>query len=939
MAEMGHTSGDGQFSWSDSSAAPSLRSRWQVSANSPVGAQRQGEHVSACASAVPWLSDLRDMEHPPELMLAGPSENGPCVLAGEELDELLYGVLAVVDAELRLVLVEGPALAQHGISATSLLGRPLHEVIASTTLEALLPHLQAVFAGQKCTLELPDRDGTVNHQLTLIPWQDPEGRCGALMFSWNTAAASASSSAAETERRYRLLAESATDVVSLRDRDGIYRYVSPSATALVGYRPEGHIGRHASEFVHPDDRELVAAANARLLAGEDVVVMEYRVVRSDDSCVWVRTGARALRDPASGELTEVRTSTHDITEQRAREAELQAITAELKLRLRQTAAIAHLGELALEEPDLDRFLAEAALKVAEILTVPLCAVLVDDADVGLRVRAGTGWRAGTIGRSVVCRADADSWLRRLGHAPVIVTEPPPDPSLRRLLREHGALSSLWVVLAERDRPLGVLGVHERERRGFTDDDRTFLVAVANILRDAIARHRAEETARHDALHDALTGLANRRLLTDRLGYALARSARSGARHAVLFLDVDQFKVVNDSLGHDAGDRLLRLLGPQLCAAVRPGDTVARFGGDEFVVLCEDVRDEQHAARIARRLTDAVNRSFDLGGREHVASASIGVAVTDGTRCTPQELLRDADTAMYRAKEAGRSRFELFDAGMRQRTLARIELEDELRRALGNDELVLYYQPIHAIDDEVPAMVEALVRWQHPERGLLAPATFIPIAEETNLIVPLGAQVLRHACAQIVRWRETLPRARELALSVNVSARQLTRATFDAEVAQTLSETGLPAHALCLEITEGVLLQDSSATAETIANLRERGIRIVLDDFGTGYSSLSYLQRFSLDILKIDRSFVSGLEHRLESRVIVEAIIMMAHAFGLDVTAEGVETLEELQVLRELGCAHAQGYLLARPMPAANIETLLRDGFRQTPPSKDPDMHA
>ena len=494
------------------------------------------------------------------------------------------------------------------------------------------------------------------------------------------------------------------------------------------------------------------------------------------------------------------------------------------------------------------------------------------------------------------------------------------------MREHHALSSMWMMMADRDDPLGVLTVHGREPRRFSDDDRTFLVAVANILRDAIARHRGEEAARHDALHDALTGLPNRRMLTDRLDHALARSARSEARHAVLFLDVDQFKLVNDSLGHGAGDRLLRLLGPRLNAAARPGDTVARFGGDEFVVLCEDVGDEDDAAHIARRLADTVNQPFDLDGREHVTSASIGVAVSNGTSCTPEELLRDADTAMYRAKEAGRGRFELFDAGMRQRTLARLELEDELRHALANDELILHYQPIYPIDADLPTTVEALVRWQHRERGLLPPAAFIQTAEETNLIVPLGEHVLRQACSQTAHWRKTIPRANELAVSVNVSARQLSRASFDAEVARTLAVTGLPAHALCLEITEGVLLQDSSATAYTIAQLRARGVRIVLDDFGTGYSSLSYLQRFSLDILKIDRSFVSGLEQQVENRVIVEAIIMMAHAFGLDVTAEGLETPEQLDVLRDLGCANVQGYLLGRPMAAADIEHLLGDAL-------------
>jgi EAL domain-containing protein (putative c-di-GMP-specific phosphodiesterase class I) len=368
----------------------------------------------------------------------------------------------------------------------------------------------------------------------------------------------------------------------------------------------------------------------------------------------------------------------------------------------------------------------------------------------------------------------------------------------------------------------------------------------------------------------------------------------------------------------------------LLAAVRDGDTVARFGGDEFVVLCENVHDEHHAARLARRLTDAAHRPLDLGGREHVASASVGVAVTEGIPCTPDELLRDADTAMYRAKETGGGRFELFDGGMRQCTLARLELEDDLRRALARDELIVHYQPIYAIDAPVPVLVEALVRWQHPARGLLMPGTFISVAEETDLIVPLGAYVLRHACAQIARWRAALPAAHELSLSVNVSARQIAQPVFMSEVTRTLAETGLPAHALCLEITEGVMLQDFGATTQTIAQLRERGVRIVLDDFGTGYSSLSYLRRFALDVLKIDRSFVMGLDQGLEDRVIVEAIVTMAHALGLDVMAEGVETSEQLQALSELGSGYVQGYLLARPMPAAKIEDLLRAADRTAP---------
>ncbi len=858
------------------------------------------------------------------MRLVEQAENGANLRYSGTLERLPFGVLMVVDANLRVLAAEGAGLARHGLSLASA-GRRLDEVADFPLLAALLPDLEAALAGQERTAKLPSPDGVTAEELMLMPRRDAAGRVdGAFVFSCNPIAVSERAAAAES--RYRLLADSATDVVSLRDTCGRYRYMSPSCTAVTGFRPEEHIGRRAAEFVHPDDRQLVETAQARLSAGAEVVELEYRLACRDGSFVWVRTAARALRDPATEELTGVRSSTQDISQQRERELQLRATTAELELRLRKTAAIAELGEHALEEADLDRFLAYASSRLVEILDVPLCAVVLDGSDDGgLRIRAGTGWSTEALQRPILDRTGVELWLRALGRAPVVLSDPPPQSAWRELLCAHGVVSGMWVALADRHRPFGVLAVHSRDERAFSDDDRMFLIAVANILRDAITRHRAEDAARHDALHDALTGLPNRRLLTDRLGHALARSVRSGERQAVMFLDVDHFKLVNDSLGHEAGDRLLCLLGPHLCAAVRSGDTVARFGGDEFVVLCENIRDENHAAAIAQRLTGAVHRCFDLGGREHMASASVGVALTSIGNCaTAEDVLRDADTAMYRAKERGRGRFEIFDLDMRRRTLARLELEDELRQALADHDLVVHYQPIHAIDSQIPTMVEALVRWQHPKHGLLSPATFIEVAEETNLIVPLGAQVLCQSCAQVARWRDALPAARELKLSVNVSARQIAQPAFAAEVMRALLESGLPPHALCLEITEGILLQDSSATAEMLARLRESGIRIALDDFGTGYSSLSYLRRFSLDVLKIDRSFVIDLDQCLEDRVIVAAIVTMAHALGFDVTAEGVETPDQLQVLRELGCGNVQGYLLARPMPALELEALLRE---------------
>ena len=587
-------------------------------------------------------------------MAAGDSSALPDQGARERLP---FGVLIIVDANLQVVAAEGAGLACHGVHTPCAGGCGLGEVLDAALLEALLPDLRAALAGEERTFELRDPDGVAVQPLVLAPRRNAAGVLdGALLFSHNGAAVCARATVAES--RYRLLAESATDIVSLRDLEGKYRYVSPSATALSGWQTEEHIGRHAAEFVHPDDREVIASAHARLLAGAEVVEMEYRVLCRDGSAVWVRTTARALHDPASGEFAGVRASTRNITEQREREAELQTTTAELQRRLHNTAAIARLGEHALEEADLERFLAAATDSVAEILDVPLCAVLTDGGgDDGLRMRAGAGWHASALGRLIVDRTSVENWLRRLGRAPVVFTDLAPLGSWKDLLHEHCALGGMWVLLADRHRPFGVLAVSTRVERVFTDDDRALLGAVANILSDAIARHRAEDAARHDALHDALTGLPNRRLVTDRLAHALARSERSGERHAVMFLDVDRFKLVNDSLGHDAGDQFLRLLGPHLCAAVRPADTVARFGGDEFVVLCENVCDEQQSALLAQRLIEGVRCCLQLDGREHVASASLGVVVTNGISRTAEEVLRDADTAMYRAKENGRGRFE------------------------------------------------------------------------------------------------------------------------------------------------------------------------------------------------------------------------------------------------------------------------------------------
>ena len=478
------------------------------------------------------------------------------------------------------------------------------------------------------------------------------------------------------------------------------------------------------------------------------------------------------------------------------------------------------------------------------------------------------------------------------------------------------------MIAARGGAWGVLGAHARTPRRFAPDEADFLRSVANVVSSAVDRNRVDEEVRHRAMHDPLTGLPNRALALDRLEGALARRRRDGRAVAVLLADLDQFKLVNDSMGHRAGDDLLVALAPRLHDAVRPSDTVARLGGDEFLVVCEQLDGPHEAIRVAERVAQAINQPIVLAAGEHFVTASIGIAVADRADADPADLLRDADAAMYRAKERGRGRYELFDDVLRKRVLTRLRTENELRRGIEHDELRVVYQPVIELSDGSVTAVEALVRWQHPERGTVDPVDFIPVAEESGLIGALGDWVLTAACRDGAAWQARYPRAEPLLVCVNTSPRQLANGAFPARVADIMGRHGLAPGSLALEITESVLMEEAHAPVTVLASLREYGLRLMLDDFGTGYSSLSYLKRFPLDVLKIDRSFVAGLGRDEEDSAIVAAIVQMAQTLGLMVIAEGVERPEQLERLRELGCDRAQGRLIAGPMPAERVDRLM-----------------
>jgi diguanylate cyclase (GGDEF)-like protein/PAS domain S-box-containing protein len=445
--------------------------------------------------------------------------------------------------------------------------------------------------------------------------------------------------------------------------------------------------------------------------------------------------------------------------------------------------------------------------------------------------------------------------------------------------------------------------------------------MAGSITDISAWKRVEETLARDALYDPLTGLPNRSFFTNLLERAVRRvRRRKGYKFAVLFLDLDRFKVVNDSLGHETGDQLLVGVSERLERCLRPGDVVARLAGDEFCILVDDIAGGDDAIRIAERVQEELASPFQLNGHRIFASASIGIATSD-TELGPEHLLRDADTAMYRAKSRGRSRFEMFDQEMHERAMRLLEMESDLRAALEEGQFRLHYLPTVSLANRRIEGFEALVRWEHPERGMVSPAEFVPIAEETGVMIPIGQWVLREACTQMARWSAAFPDRPELAVSVNLSRHQLQQVDLVEDIEQILDDTGLDPGRLKLEVTETVLMDDPDFSTNVVRRLSDVGVQVQIDDFGTGYSSLSYLNHLNINTLKIDRSFISSLGHGKRS-VIVEAIVRLATDLGINVVAEGVETERQLKSLQGLSCEHGQGFLFSKPLPSDRATELL-----------------
>jgi diguanylate cyclase (GGDEF)-like protein/PAS domain S-box-containing protein len=670
----------------------------------------------------------------------------------------------------------------------------------------------------------------------------------------------------QSDERLQALVEHASDITMVIRPDGTLAWVSPAFERVLGHAAEDALGRLALGYSHPDDADTARLSlRTATERGGETARTEVRMRHADGSWMWFDASVTNLFDEPAIEGVVV--NLRDVSERVNARRELM----EAEERFREAFEGAPIG-MALA--DLDGHLFRVNRAMAGMLGYE---------------------QHELVGKAITEITYADDLevsrneMRRLIEGEVAHYK-----LEKRYV--HAAGHPLWVSLS-------VSLVRS------PDGEPLYQIGQ---LEDITERKAISERLHHAAIHDALTGLPNRALFVERLATALARAEHHDHRVGVIFLDLDRFKLVNDSLGHATGDRLLKVVADRLCHAIRSGDTVARFGGDEFVVLCDEVADEAAVREVAERVAAEVARPVALSGAEVFVTGSLGVVLSGRPADSPDALVRDADAAMYLAKDHGRARIEVFDERAHVRALDHVRMGGDLHRAIDRGELRVHYQPVVDLETGRVRGFEALVRWMHPTRGLLLPAAFIPLAEETGLIVPIGSWVLEEACRQTVEWQRRRHDEAPLSINVNLAPRQLAEPSFPDELHRILTSTGIDPDAVWLELTEGALMEDVANVRRELETLRGRGVHLAVDDFGTGYSSLAHLKRFPVEALKVDHTFVDGLGNEPEDTSIVTAVINLAHSLGMAAVAEGLETRQQLAELRTMGCDFAQGYLFGAP---------------------------
>ncbi len=680
-----------------------------------------------------------------------------------------------------------------------------------------------------------------------------------------------------SEERFRGTFEQAAVGVAHVAPDGRWLRVNEKLCGILGYEEGELLGLSFQDVTHPADLDANLSHLEALLAGEtQTYSMEKRYVRKDGSTAWVNLTVSLMREP-SGEPEYFISIVEDIT---------------------------------------GRKLTEDALRRAE----EKYRGIFENAVEGI-FQASTEWQLLTVNPAmarIYGYASPGEMLVDFSHAGRLYGEPERRAELERYVREHGSVADFEVRICRKD---GGWIRTSANVRALRDADGEIL-GYEGTVEDTTERKALEERLEHQAFHDGLTGLPNRALFLDRLRQALARTNRRDDSVAVLFLDLDGFKNVNDSLGHEVGDRLLVAAAGRLEGSVRIGDTVARLGGDEFTVLLEDVRGVEEAVRVADRIAAELASPFELGGEELLVTSSVGISVSTTPDDRPEDLMRDADLAMYRAKETGKAHYRVFEEGMGAEARGRLKLAGELRRALEKEEFSIHYQPLVMLDDEGRvAGMEALLRWEHPGRGLLVPSSFLPVAEETGLILPIGLWVLEEACKQANSWREQRPDGSPPMLCVNLSTKQMQAPDLVDDVARILARMGLPPWCLNLEITGDALAGDGGALADRLRELKGLGVKLTVDDLGGEGASLSLPRRLPVDFLKIDRSVIDGLVSNPEDAAVASAFIDLAGALGVGVIAEGIENADQISRLREMGCELGQGYHFSPPVPITDAPWL------------------